>query len=178
MDDVKEINMEHNIFNNADYVDFDQYKEILISEREEQEFDNPEDVRDIDVYNFISECEEDDFECEKMNLNKLLSNRVIAVADLGFWNGRKQGYKILSNNLNSIFNIGEDINKWYDDGKDVRGIFSHHDGTHYVLFRELREWRTQTNFLERILSGEKIPIKTLNYFTSSLHPYMKEIYGW
>ena len=76
---------------------------------------------------------------ERMNLDRQIDGVVMAFADLGFWNGRRQGYKILGHNVNGIFNVSEDDNEWYGDGFNIRGSLTHHDGTHYVLYRVVKD---------------------------------------
>lgn len=36
---------------------------------------------------------------ERMNLDKVVDGIIIAFADLGLWNGRRQGFKILGSNV-------------------------------------------------------------------------------
>lgn len=170
--------MERTIYNDDDFTDFDEWKKILIEYRKDEEEDDPENVTDREVMDYMSDTASIYFDDERSNLNKCLSGRVIAIADLGLWDGRRQGFKILSNNLNAIFAIGEDSNHWYDDGKDIRANMIHHDGTNRILFRELRDEKDCTNFLDRIYRGEEISRRTLAYYTRSLHNYVKEIYGW
>lgn len=76
---------------------------------------------------------------ERMNLDKQVDGIIIAFADLGLWNGRRQGYKILGSIINSIFSVSEDDNEWYGDGYNIRGRLTHHDGTHHVLYRVAKD---------------------------------------
>ena len=119
------------------------------------------------------------YEDEMMNLNKKLDGRIIAIADLGLWYGRRQGYKVLGYNLNNVISFGMscDEREVYCDAYNVRANGYHHDGSHHVLYRELREGRDIDKFLDKIYSGEKISSSTLNYYTKSLRPYIKDIYG-
>ncbi len=55
------------------------------------------------VNNFLSD--------ERMNLDRQIEGVIIAFADLGFWNGRRQGYTILGHNVNGIFKVSEDNNE-------------------------------------------------------------------
>ena len=119
------------------------------------------------------------FKDELLNLSKELPNNIIAIADIGRWNGRVQGYKILGNNLNEVVSstIGCDEKEVYCDAYNVRATGYHHDGRNHVLYRELREDRNIDNFLEKIYNNETISSSTLNYYTKSLRPYVKAIYG-
>ena len=118
---------------------------------------------------------------EKANLNKEIDGRILIIADLGLWDGRKSGYKILGNNVNEIFNIsdrGWDFAEFYGDGYNIRGIEWHHDGTNYYEYRVIRENRNIENLLDAIYIGEEISRKKMNYYTKSLYPYVAQIYGW
>lgn len=115
---------------------------------------------------------------ERMNLDVPTNGRILAIADLGLWNGRKQGYKILDESANSIFSISEDYNEYYSDGYNIRANCTHHDGTNYILYRVIREDRHIQNLLDAIYNGEEITRQKLNYYTKSLHPYVRRVYGW
>ena len=83
---------------------------------------------------------------ERMNLDKEVDGVIIAFANVGRWNGRRQGYKILGNTINEIFNISEDSNEWYSDGNNIRAILAHHDASHYVLYcRNATDLNTRTD---------------------------------
>lgn len=124
------------------------------------------------------DCAEISFGDEQMNLDKRLTGRIIAIANLGLWNGRRQGYKVLGNNLNNIFGVSSDYNEWYSDGKNVVSNQHHHDGTNHIIFRELREDRNTEKFLQEIYNGTELTPRKLAAYTRSLHPYVAKIYGW
>jgi hypothetical protein len=119
-----------------------------------------------------------DYQCEQDSLDLTINNQILCIADLGLWTGRKSGYKALSNNLNSILSasVGDYYHLYYD-GYNIRAKDSHHDGTNYYLFRELK---TDTNYqilLDKLYSGTATQAD-INRYTKSLRPYVKEIYGW
>lgn len=114
---------------------------------------------------------------ERMNLDKQIDGVVMAFADLGFWNGIRQGYKILGHNVNSIFNVSEDDNEWYGDGFNIRGSLSHHDGTHYVLYRVVKDMDEAERIGEMIYNRE-IDEAGFRKKPRSLYPYVAEVYGW
>lgn len=116
---------------------------------------------------------------ERENLNIQLENPILVIADLGLWNGRKQGYKIIeSGNIKDILYDECDYVKWYSDGHNIKAIASHHDGTNYYEYREIRDMDNIRNLLELIYCGKKISRSKLNYYTKSIHPHVAEIYGW
>lgn len=119
------------------------------------------------------------FEDGKSNLFKIIDGRILAIASMGLWNGRKSGYKILGNNLNEILTteIGCDEKEIYCDAYNVYAQGSHHDGRNYVEFREIRENRNIENLLNKIYSGQEVTRREINYYTKSLRPHIKQIFG-
>lgn len=120
------------------------------------------------------------YQDELANLDRPLDGRVLVIADLGLWNGRRLGYKILGNNLNNIMSPGgghDEYTVGIDKGKLV-GLGKHHDGTNRYEFREIREGMNLNNLLDSIYSGRKPSRRKINYYTKSLVPYVREIYGW
>lgn len=132
-----------------------------------------------DFYSVCADLNSDYFSDESLNLNKVLDNYVIAFADLGLWNGRKPGYRILGNNLNSIFNISEDSNTYYADGYNIHSENVHHDGTNYILYRKLKS-SVDRSTIEYLLykNNFKLTKQQISKYTESLLPYVKDIYGW
>ena len=128
-----------------------------------------------EVYFQIDKC----FEDEKCILNKELNGRILCIASMGLWNGRRSGYKILGNNLNEVLTcgIGCDEKEVYCDGRNILAKGYHHDGSNSVEFREIREDRNIENLLDKIYSGQEVTRKEINYYTRSLRPYIKQIYG-
>ena len=120
------------------------------------------------------------FEDELDNLHGIhTEGKILAIADLGLWNGRRQGYKVCSTSLTSILTAGNsDYIHLYYDGFNVRKTAIHHDGTNYILFREIRPNRNIDKFLDMIYNEEEIDNKTLNYYTKSLRKYVKKVYGF
>lgn len=114
---------------------------------------------------------------ERMNLNQSVNGIIIAFADLGLWRGRKQGYKILGSTINDIFSVSEDDYEWYGDGFNIRGRLTHHDGTHYVLYRVAKDLDEAKRIAEKIYNME-IDEMGFRKRTRSLYPYVANIYGW
>lgn len=143
-------------------------------------------VNDIDI-NELSDYEKDNiindeiihwYEFEKMTLDYELDNDILAIADLGLWNGRTSGYKILSDNLNNILNVNGDVIEVYAENGNIRAKATHHDGTNYILFRKIRDDRDIDKLLDRLYEGKPVSPSLLNYYTESLYPQVGEIYGW
>lgn len=165
------------IWSNRD-IDFNEWKESLIEYQRENEYDNPEDVTDDDVWNFINESLSNQLDDERWNLNIKTDGYILAIADLGLWNGRKQAYKFLANNVSDILHDDAEYVEWYGDGYNIKATASHHDGTNYYEYRVVRKGRKIENLILAIYNGEKITRKKLNYYTKSLYPYVAKVYGW
>ena len=116
---------------------------------------------------------------ERANLNKPIEGRILIIGDLGLWHGRVSGYKIINNkNLNAFLQVNHDYAEFYGDGKEIRGIEVHHDGTNCYLYRMIREDRDINNLLSAIYNGETISPQKLNYYTKSLYKEVANVYGW
>ena len=169
--------MKRTIWSNRD-VDFDDWKECLIEYRKENDYDHPEDITDTDVWDFIYESLNNQLDDEKWNLDVEADGRILVVADLGFWDGRRQGYKILNRTVASILSDNAEYVEWYGDGHNIKATASHHDGVNYYEYRVIREDRNIQNLLDAIYNREEITRKKLNYYTKSLYPYVAKVYGW
>ena len=132
------------------------------------------------IYKTIMNNLDTEFEDEYFyNLNELLPNNIIAIADIGRWDGRVKGYKILTNNLHDIL-LRFDLDEFhvYSDGHNIRMDGYHHDGRTHVLFRLVRDEVDIEKFTDKIYNRENITNGMLNYYTRSLVPYVNNIYGW
>lgn len=109
------------------------------------------------------------------DLNRISTNTVVAIADIGRWNGRFMGYKTYKH-LSDVFYTECDSCKWYVDRYDLRFSGSHHDGTNHIQYREIKDENKLDKFLELIYSRELTP-KQITYYTRSVRPHFKKIYG-
>lgn len=118
---------------------------------------------------------------EKANLNKETDGCIIAFADLGFWNGRRIGYKKIGTNVADIFNIyanGDYEVEWYADRYNVRLNAAHHDGTHHIVFRYVKSADKADEIYEKIFDGRISTEEEFFRATKSIRPFVAHIYGW
>lgn len=87
---------------------------------------------------------------------------ILAVADLGLWNGRKNGYKLIkSGNVADCFvEMGNvDDARWYiDDKGELCADFAHHDGVNHIRYRAIRpgmKEKTVRDLCAKIASQEE-----------------------
>lgn len=160
---------------NLDIEDWrDDYKESC--ENNDMEYD-PDD--EYAIYEWMMETNKEYFYDERMNLDKVVEGRILVIADLGLWNGRKSAYKIVdSGNIKDILGFTYDCAEFYGDGYNIRGTEVHHDGTNHYLYRVIREDRNIVNLLNDIWDGKEYTMKKLNYYTKSLYKDVAKVYGW
>lgn len=143
----------------------------------EREFSENE-ITDDAVENEKRELVDIYFDDETSNLNRPLRGRVLCIADLGLWHGRKSGYRIMKANLNEVLNAFQgDYCEVYFDGRNVKATDTHHDGTNVYTFREIREDRNIDRLLAKLYAGTATS-RDISAYTRSLAPAVCEVYGW
>ena len=129
--------------------------------------------------------EEDDYVWDDIihNIDGInTANKIICIADLGLWGGRKSAFKLFNNKLSSALFVGSSCNYikfWIDGRGNLRSKQSHHDGTNYLLFRELKyneESKAAKNFMNKIYYN-KVTAADISRYTSSLGKYFEKIYN-
>lgn len=124
---------------------------------------------------------------ERMNLNIETEGRIICIAELGLWDGRKQGYSYEGNNISSCLRShvrGMSNMEFYveKEGRilEFKAIESHHDGTNYYTYRELKPDLSDTqfaNFESKLYNGEATK-SDIGRYTRSLGEKIQKVYGF
>lgn len=121
---------------------------------------------------------------EQANLNIPTEGRIIEIADVGLWNGRRVGYKLLNeHNIRACLNLkrGCEYGEWWvDSHNNLRSSQTHHDATHYILYREVKPEISSDqldNFCWKLYRG-KATSKDITKYTRSLGKRVKDVYGW
>lgn len=122
----------HIIWSNLN-LDMEDWREFLEEEypgRTEEEY-----------YYLMHELNNGYLDDERMNLDRQLSTPILVCADLGLWNGRKSGYRMIgSGNIKDCLDSGLEDVEWYVDRQgDLRSTAVHHDGRNHYLYRAVRE---------------------------------------
>ena len=134
-----------------------------------------------EIYEEVVRVNDSYLEDLRASFNKRLTERIVVIADLGLWNGRKKGYKLLSNNLRDCFYGDTESAEWYVDGyNDLCCTCHHHDGTNHLLYRVFKDNLsdyTKENFLYKISQGV-VTRQDITRYTTGLGKYFKEYYGW
>lgn len=171
---------EHGIFKTLGYYTIEEeenFKKDIQAQRieEDEELLNDNELLQR-IYEDISLFYDD----EKELLNKTIDNKILCIASMGLWNGRKTGYKILENyNLNEILqSFSCDEFKIYCDNYNIFFEGYHHDGKNYIEFREIKNMDNIDNLLNKIYNNETISRSLINYYTKPMTHYIKQIYGF
>lgn len=176
----KEQNDRHIIWSNMNLeVDDwrDGYKEYLeINELG----DDPNDENNL--YDYMVETNDEYLSDERDNLNVCLSQPIIVIGDLGRWNGRVMGYKMIdSGNIRDCLYSDTDYTEWYvDKYGDLRADAVHHDGTNHYLYRVFKDGVTDSqieNLQNKIYNG-KATRADITRVTKRLGDDIAGIYGF
>ena len=155
-------------------VDFDDWRDDL-----EAEYPNKSEKELVEImYDRNAEY----FDDEKYNLDISVGRPILVIADLGLWQGRRSGYKILSSgNINECLSCGEDYNTYYvDEMGDLRCDAVHHDGTNYLLFRVYKKTASEAQIdrlLRKIYNGT-CTRQDITSATQRLGDAIANVFGW
>lgn len=118
---------------------------------------------------------------ELENLNVDVGSDIVAIADLGLWNGRRTACKVIGSNLKDCMSVpvGDYID-WYVEDGDVKIRDCHHDGTNIYVFRA---WKDGVKDGEKEVALNLIIMGAadasfLYELTRPLGDYVKNVYGW
>ena len=170
-------NKKHTIWQNYD-INLDDWKDYL-----EEEYPEVED--EDEQYELIEELNSQYLDDERINLGFTEEpNGIIAIANLGFWDGSVSGYKEVEGNMISDclkFEKSCWYAEWYvDELNDLRSRQSHHDGTHYILYRAWKDNisdEQKENFMDKIYEG-KATRADITRYTRRLGDDIAKVYGW
>lgn len=141
--------------------------------------DHPE-MSGEEVQQSWTELNDDYLDDERTNLKIQLANPILVIADVGRWNGRVMGYKVINSGLISdIFYSGDcDYCEWYSDGYNIRFRGSHHDGNNSYVYREIKDADKLDLVTSAIYSRHPNVDKIIARYTRSILPEIKKVYGW
>lgn len=158
----------HIIYSDFDY-DFEEYaKDCRENYNEEPEWE------------YYIEYMNDWIKNEKMVLD-IETNGILAIADLGLWNGRFIGYKKVGDYISDCLHTSCDYAEWYVDSY---GHFccneTHHDGTNHIIYKEWKDGVTEEQkemVMNKIYFGTCTE-RILRRYTQNLGYKIANVYGW
>lgn len=152
--------------------DYGYYKESAIENLKANKIELTEKNINDEIYMLMDMYLQD----ETDNLN--YPTNIIAIADIGLWNGRVKGYKLF-NNLNQIFNCMQDYNEFYVEGSTLKATVHHHDGTNFINFYVIdMDKNGVQDFLDDIYYQRKISKSRFYKYCKSAGKLVKKIYGF
>ena len=139
-------------------------------------------VSENEIYNWMYEMLYEYLDDERANLNIIVPNGILVIANLGLWDGRRHGYKeIVSGKISDcLYDNDCDYCDWYCDRYDLRFTGYHHDGTNHYIYRTWADNISEEqkgNYLEKLYKGIDTHADMLKY-TRSIRPYIAKVYGW
>ena len=105
------------------------------------EINELEDSEENGLYEYMIVANDENLYDERVNLNIQLAQPIIVIGDIGRWNGRVMGYKMIdSGNIKDCLYSDTDMTEWYvDKYGDFRADAVHHDGTNHYLYRVFKD---------------------------------------
>lgn len=159
-------------------IDDDEWKDYF---EQWQDWNDGEELSDDEKWKMLYDTVYDYLEDERMNLDIKLEDEIIVIGDIGRWNGRVRGYKLISSgNIKDCLADECDYCTWYCDRYNFRFKGAHHDGNNYYLYRQLRPeltYEQRDNFLWK-LAHEHVSDRTIRRYTKSIRPEIAKVYGW
>lgn len=144
----------------------------------------PDVTNEEEKYYIIEELNYQYLDDERACLDILLDNDIIILADIGLWDGRRRGYEELhSNNIADCLQFEKNCEyvEWYvDQYGNFKSTQSHHDGTHYLLYRAWKKDVTEEqkeNVLDGLYNGS-VSQRTIRRYTEGIGKYVAKVYGW
>ena len=159
-----------------DYFEYD--KDYLTESILANNPDKPlEDITENDIYAEFLYNDEFNIEDTKDMLESIdFNEQIIAIADLGLWDGRRLGYKFI-NKLSDLFTCMQDINTLeINRYNDLTLTAIHHDGTNYITFRTLKSDLSDTqieNFTDKLYYNTATQ-KDITRYTKSIGKIVRD----
>lgn len=139
------------------------------------------DANEDEMYRIMNETNARYLEDERINLDITLPEEIICIADLGLWNGRRSGYKLLrSRNIGDCLFSSYEPTWFVDEYGDLRCDDVHHDGTNHYLYRMWKPGISEEqkeNFLFKIYRGT-VTSTDITRYTRKIGDYIAKVYGW
>lgn len=156
-------------------INMDDWKDFVEEERKEypREYED-----DNEMYYHIIDINACYLEDERANLKIQLSHPILVIGDLGLWNGRYSGYRVIpSGNIKDILYTELDDAHWYCDGYNICCDGYHHDGVNHYIYREIRNPENIHKLLDMIYYGKDFK-SAINRYTRSIASDVAKAYGF
>lgn len=136
------------------------------------------------VRGYLESCVADDWQLVVSEINYFEKKHgtpyYVIQADLGLWDGRHAGGKVVCGLANALEMTMEDYTKIYIEGGLLKVRAAHHDGTNHFKIRELTD--CGADYYERhngCMDDRELHEKLFNNYHYSRHVRaFNQIYGW
>ena len=140
------------------------------------------DLTQDEYYSMMVEHNSEHLNDERENLNIQCGTDIIAIADIGRWNGRFSGYGIIkSGKISDCLSCPYDYAEWYvDRDGELRSTQIHHDGSNYIYYRKFKEGISDDecdDLFADIYEGRATK-EQIDKITEKLGKTVGEVYGW
>lgn len=127
---------------------------------------------DDELIEKMTEINDSYIDDERANLDIVTGTEIIAIADIGRWDGRYMGYsEIKSGKISDCLYSPHDYSEWYVDAdKEFRCTDVHHDGRNHILYRKYKETATEEEIehLKDLIYDGKVTQKDIDAVTEPL----------
>lgn len=130
-----------------------------------------------DECNFNNQIWFEDTQRELCNADR---GELVAIADVGRWNGRCSGYKVIKSLPDVLYSDCDNEELYVDSNGDLHKSESHHDGSNSILYRYWKEGLSDNqkeNFLNKIYNGS-CSQKDITRYTRKAGVEIAELFGW
>ena len=138
-------------------------------------------ITEEDIANECNFLEQTWFEDELSELARVDEGYgLIAIADVGRWNGRFSGYKEIKLLCTVMYSDCDYERVYVDSNGDLRKEESHHDGSNSILYRYWKDGLTdeqKENFMSKIYNGECTQ-KDVTRYTRKAGLGIANAFGW
>ena len=176
----QEVTDRHIIWSNVN-LDLDDWRDDM-KEQLEENGTAPGEISEDMLYQEMLETNDSYLDDERVNLNIQEAQPIIIIGDLGLWNGRFSGYKMIeSGNIKDCLYSDTDYTEWYVDKLgDLRADAIHHDGTNRYLYRAFKDNATPEqieNLQDKIYSDKATRVGIMRV-TKRLGEDIAKVYGF
>lgn len=120
------------------------------------------------------------FEDTQSELKCCDRGELIAIANIGRWNGLYSGYKVIKSLPDVLYSDCDYEELYVDSNGDLHKSESHHDGSNSILYRYWKEGLSDNqkeNFLDKIYNGS-CSQKDITRYTRKAGTEIAELFGW
>lgn len=139
---------------------------------------------ELDFTDFVYTQNDYFLDDERDNLCEIKpSNGIIAIADLGLWNGRVLGTsKVDFHNVSDCLYSDCDAAHWYVEGNDLKCDAAHHDGTNHYTYRKWKDgvtpYQKESLRCEIAYGDQEKAERMIKRLTTGLGRDIAQVYGW